>query len=162
MATKKAISKRYQFLRFLATIWVVDDDYEDNGVVSPWKSVTMLYISTLFERGNRDEAVWRQFSDGHHGDVEEEPEDTTHEEYQRNIRTMEEEADDEYLWGGNGKHTLFPSGVDTDEMYDPLYPSGQRLLMSNEEESSLKRKAWITSATDNGKAQKCVRAMDQS
>ncbi|CAF2088577.1 unnamed protein product, partial [Brassica rapa] len=34
-------------------------------------------------------------------------------------------------------------------MYDPLYPSGQRLLMSNEEESSLKRKAWITSATDN-------------
>ncbi|XP_013645882.2 uncharacterized protein LOC106350558 [Brassica napus] len=88
-------------------------------------------------------------ADGHHGDVEEEPEDTTHEEYQRNIRTMEEEADDEYLWGGNGKHTLFPSGVDTDEMYDPLYPSGQRLLMSNEEESSLKRKAWITSATDN-------------
>ena len=59
--TKKTISNRFQFLRFLATIWVVDDEFEDSRVVSPWKSATMLYISTLFERGNRDEAVTRQF-----------------------------------------------------------------------------------------------------
>ncbi|XP_013694324.1 uncharacterized protein LOC106398287 [Brassica napus] len=36
-------------------------------------------------------------ADGHHEDVEEEPQDKEQEEYERNIRAMEEEADDEYF-----------------------------------------------------------------
>lgn len=41
---KNAIFKRFSFLRFLTTIWVVDEDFFNKWTVSPQELATMLYI----------------------------------------------------------------------------------------------------------------------
>ena len=78
-----------------------------------------------------------------------EPEDPEQEEYERNIREMEEEADDDYFWSGEGKQTMFSSDVNRDEMYTPPYPFRHRFHKPNEDKACLKRKAWLTSANGN-------------
>ncbi|XP_013629486.1 PREDICTED: uncharacterized protein LOC106335497 [Brassica oleracea var. oleracea] len=78
-----------------------------------------------------------------------EEEDPEQEEYERNIRILEGEADDEKLWSGNGMQTMFTSDVDRDEMYNVLYPNGQRFPKDVEEESGHKRKSWLSGANEN-------------
>lgn len=70
-----------------------------------------------------------------------EPEDPEQEEYERNIREIEEEADDEYFWSGEGKHTMFSSDVNRAEMYNHPYLFGQHFHKPNEDKAGLKRKA---------------------
>uniref|UniRef100_A0A0D3BVN6 Endonuclease/exonuclease/phosphatase domain-containing protein n=1 Tax=Brassica oleracea var. oleracea TaxID=109376 RepID=A0A0D3BVN6_BRAOL len=62
---------------------------------------------------------------------------------------MEEEADDDYFWSGEGKQTMFSSDVNRDEMYTPPYPFRHRFHKPNEDKACLKRKAWLTSANGN-------------
>ncbi|KAF2543556.1 hypothetical protein F2Q68_00032945 [Brassica cretica] len=62
---------------------------------------------------------------------------------------MGEENDDDHLWSGEGKQTMFSSEIDVDEMYNPLYPHGQFVPKETPAESVLRRKAWISAATDN-------------
>ncbi|CAN6829983.1 unnamed protein product [Brassica oleracea] len=62
---------------------------------------------------------------------------------------MDEEADDEYFWSGEGKQTMFSSDVYRDEMYNPLYLFGHHFPKPNEDEAWLKWKAWMTSANGN-------------
>ena len=44
---------------------------------------------------------------------------------------------------------MFSSEIDVDEMYNPLYPHGQFVPKETPAESVLRRKAWISAATDN-------------
>lgn len=86
---------------------------------------------------------------GQNTEADTEPVDLEQEEYERNIRMVEEEADDEELWNGHRKYTMFSSDVDRDEMYNPLYPNGQEFPKGPPEDPSLKRKAWLTSTEGN-------------
>ncbi|CAG7889079.1 unnamed protein product, partial [Brassica rapa] len=47
---KKAKQKRLEFLKFLASLWVVDDVFLSNGVVNPTIPTTLLAISTIVDR----------------------------------------------------------------------------------------------------------------
>ncbi|CAN7126266.1 unnamed protein product [Brassica rapa subsp. narinosa] len=126
----------------------------------------MLSIPTMSHRGNREEVVTRQFcwkweineevnegdnaADGQQPGAAAEIEDPEQEEYERNIRQMEEEADDEQLWSGEGMQTRLSRDVNRYEMYNPLLPAGQHFPVEMAEDVGLKRKAWLTS--DNGKS----------
>ncbi|RID49757.1 hypothetical protein BRARA_H00535 [Brassica rapa] len=70
-----------------------------------------------------------------------EEEDPGQDEDERNIRIMEEEADDEQI--------MFTSDVDRDVMNNPLYPHGQHLPKDVAEESGHKRKSWLSGANEN-------------
>ncbi|RID78167.1 hypothetical protein BRARA_A01018 [Brassica rapa] len=68
-----------------------------------------------------------------------EPVEDDQAEYERNFRAMEEEADDEELWTGDGMRTMY-----TDET--------EFLALNMEDTSmvrSLKRKAWLADAKEN-------------
>ncbi|KAF3600292.1 hypothetical protein F2Q69_00036027 [Brassica cretica] len=130
-------------------------------------STTLLTISTIVDRdevivpnqGVAIEEINEEVNEGAVADGNEaaeenveplvEEEDPEQEEYERNIKIMEEEADDEQLWSGNGMQTMFTSDVDRDEMYNPLYPNGQRFPKDVEEESGHKRKSWLSGANEN-------------
>ncbi|CAF2076343.1 unnamed protein product, partial [Brassica napus] len=60
-----------------------------------------------------------------------------------------EENDDDHLWKSEGKQTMFSSEIDVEEMYNPLYHHGQVECIKTPSESLLKRKAWLSAATDN-------------
>ncbi|KAH0877360.1 hypothetical protein HID58_064754, partial [Brassica napus] len=85
----------------------------------------------------------------HNVEAEAEPVDPEQEEYERNIRAWEEENDDDHLWKSEGKQTMFSSEIDVEEMYNPLYHHGQVVPKETPSESLLKRKAWLSAATDN-------------
>ncbi|WZZ02744.1 hypothetical protein YC2023_088665 [Brassica napus] len=89
-------------------------------------------------------------ADGQQPGAAAEIEDPEQEEYERNIRQMEEEADDEQLWSGEGMQTRLSRDVNRYEMYNPLLPAGQHFPVEMAEDVGLKRKAWLTS--DNGKS----------
>ena len=88
-------------------------------------------------------------AEGHNVEAEAEPVDPEQEEYERNIRAWEEENDDDHLWKSEGKQTMFSSEIDVEEMYNPLYHHGQVVPEETPSESLLKRKAWLSAATDN-------------
>ncbi|KAH0904295.1 hypothetical protein HID58_043798, partial [Brassica napus] len=130
-------------------------------------STTLLAISTIVDRdevivpnqGVAIEEINEEVNEGVVADGNEaaeenveplvEEEDPEQEEYERNIRILEGEADDEKLWSGNGMQTMFTSDVDRDEMYNVLYPNGQRFPKDVEEESGHKRKSWLSGANEN-------------
>ncbi|KAH0903035.1 hypothetical protein HID58_042538 [Brassica napus] len=136
---------------------VDEEDDVSNGVVNSKISTTLLTISTIVDRDEveiNEEVNEGAVADGNEAAEENveplvEEEDHEQEEYERNIRIMEEEADDEQLWSGNGMQTMFTSDVDRDEMYNPLYPNGQRFPKDVEEESGHKRKSWLSGANEN-------------
>ncbi|RID76223.1 hypothetical protein BRARA_B03206 [Brassica rapa] len=62
-----------------------------------------------------------------------EEEHPVQDEYERNIRTMEEEVDEEPPY----------------EMYNPLSPNGQPFPREMKDETGLKRKEWLSDANEN-------------
>ena len=67
------------------------------------------------------------------------------EEYEANIRPLEEENDDEELWYAPFKQTMYSDEFLMDEMYNPIDPVGNRVDL----QESLKRKAWMGEAEGN-------------
>ncbi|CAN6825010.1 unnamed protein product, partial [Brassica oleracea var. botrytis] len=72
--------------------------------------------------------------------------DPVQEEYERNIEAMENEADDEELWSGAGKQTMYYAELICDEMYNPIDPFGIRKEIM---EIGTKRKVWLDEAEMN-------------
>ncbi|KAG2331451.1 hypothetical protein Bca52824_002631 [Brassica carinata] len=71
--------------------------------------------------------------------------DIEQEEYERSIAAIEAEADDEELYSGEAKQTMFTEDFNMSEMYNPIPPFGERC----DGVECSKRKTWLNSATDN-------------
>ncbi|KAF3530012.1 hypothetical protein DY000_02036846 [Brassica cretica] len=84
--------------------------------------------------------------------------DPVQEEYERNIEAMENEADDEELWSGAGKQTMYYDDLICDEMYNPIDPFGIR----KEKEIGAKRKGWLDDAEKNVASFGCVETGEAS
>ncbi|KAG2264938.1 hypothetical protein Bca52824_072017 [Brassica carinata] len=84
--------------------------------------------------------------------------DPVQEEYERNIEAIENEADDEELWSGAGKQTMYSDDLICDEMYNPIDPFGIR----KEKEIGAKRKGWLDDAEKNVASFGCVETGEAS
>ena len=138
---------------FCETCGMITGDDDADIQIVPNQGVI---IEEINEDANEDVAADNNVAEGQNVEAEmknvqadAEPEDPEQEEYERNIREMEEEADDDYFWSGEGKQTMFSSDVNRDEMYTPPYPFRHRFHKPNEDKACLKRKAWLTSANGN-------------
>ncbi|KAL0835762.1 hypothetical protein Bca101_087651 [Brassica carinata] len=89
------------------------------------------------------EEINEEAAQGDEGEAEADPEE---EAYERNIEMQEEEADDEELWSGAGKRTMFTDEV-CDE--DDYYPYPVRKIGTSDYEIGIKRKAWLTDGNVN-------------
>lgn len=79
------------------------------------------------------------------GDVARDQDEVLHEEYERGIAAIEEEADEEELWNGEARPALFSEDFNMGGMYSPYTLSGER----RDGLEGLKRKAWMDSASGN-------------
>ncbi|KAF3589149.1 hypothetical protein F2Q69_00029075 [Brassica cretica] len=106
MATEKAIENRLTLLQFLATIFVVESVSDDRKGFSQRFSPTMSSISMRDPLSLRDGTVEKRLK--RLEELEKEaPADPVQEEYERQIESMEAEADDEDLWNGHTMPTMF-------------------------------------------------------
>ncbi|KAG2330242.1 hypothetical protein Bca4012_020162 [Brassica carinata] len=108
-----------------------------------------VIIEEVNEEDNEEDEAAGNAVEGRNVEAEAEPVDPEQEKYERNIQIMEEEADDEQLWNGDGMHTMYSSDVNREEMYNPLYPNGQSFPMDDADDPGLNGKAWLASANGN-------------